>query len=231
MALAKHPILAGVLIGCLTVKPTLGILLPLVLLFARQWLAFLTAAATTLALALISILVFGLEPWVAFFNNAAFASGTLERGDLPWAKMPSIFVALRMLGAGNAFAYSVQAIVAVLVAVVVARIWWRWPEHKALAIAALVAGALLMTPHLNNHDFALLAVPLALLIADANRLRWAGWEQAVLGFAWLAPLVMAPLAEVSHLQVGVLASGAIFVVAVRRHAGARTPAIVSRATQ
>jgi hypothetical protein len=216
MTLSKRPILAGILIGCLTVKPTLGLLLPIALLCARQWLAFLAAAATTLALALTSVLVFGVEPWVAFFNNTSFASAMLEDGHLPWAKMPSVFVALRMLDASTVVAYAIQAAVAVAVALVVARGWWRWPDHQALAVAMLVAGALLMSPHLNNHDLALLAIPLAMLIVDAGRQPWSGWEQALLGFAWLAPLVMAPLADLSHVQVGLLAVGATFVIAARR---------------
>jgi len=221
MSLASRPILAGVLIGLLTVKPTLGLLLPLALLCARQWVAFFAAAATTLALALTSVLVFGMEPWIAFIGNAGFASAMLEQGQLPWAKMPSVFVALRMLDVGTAVAYAAQGVVAVAVVIAVARGWWNWRDNPQLAAAMLVAGALLMTPHLNNHDLAVLAIPLAILIADAGRRPWSGWEQALLGFAWLAPLVMAPLADFSHVQIGLLAPAATFAIAARRFAEAR----------
>lgn len=221
MCLVKRPILAGVLIGLLTVKPTLGVLLPIALLFARQWTAFLAAAVTTVALVLLSVAAFGLQPWVAFLDNASFASAMLEDGHLPWAKMPSVFVAMRMLSADVIVAYAVQAVVGGLVAFLVARTFLAWPQNWPLAGALLISGALLTAPHLNNHDLALLTVPLALLIADAARKPWAAWEQALLGFAWLAPLVMAQIAEISQIQVGVIAPAATFLAAARRLADMR----------
>jgi len=221
LSLAKRPVLAGILIGLLTVKPTLGLLLPIALLCARQWMAFLAAAATSVALALISVSMFGAEPWGAFIDNAGFAAAMLEQGQLPWEKMPSVFVALRMLGAETFVAYAGQGAVAVVVVIAVAVGWWRWRDNPTLAAAMLVAGALLITPHLNNHDLALLAIPLAMLIADAGRRPWSGWEQALLGFAWLSPLVMAPIAELSQVQIGLVAPAATFVIAARRFAQAR----------
>src|SRR5439155_5973105 len=44
LALERRPILAGVFIGCLTVKPQWGILFPVALAAAGQWRAFMRAA-------------------------------------------------------------------------------------------------------------------------------------------------------------------------------------------
>ena len=47
MTLERRPWLAGLFIGLLCYKPQLGLLLPLVLLAGRHWIAFLSAALTT----------------------------------------------------------------------------------------------------------------------------------------------------------------------------------------
>ncbi|MCJ8238637.1 glycosyltransferase family 87 protein [Peteryoungia algae] len=65
----RHPILAGLAIGLLTVKPQLGLLFPLLLLYERRWLVLATAAATTIALLMMSALLFGLESWIGFFQH------------------------------------------------------------------------------------------------------------------------------------------------------------------
>src|SRR5215470_8672283 len=53
--LDEEPIMAGVLIGLLTVKPQLGILFPFMLVASGRWKVFFTAAATAIALLLASI--------------------------------------------------------------------------------------------------------------------------------------------------------------------------------
>ena len=47
LLLEKRPLLAGCLIGCLTFKPQLGLLFPLVLIAGGAWRALASAAATT----------------------------------------------------------------------------------------------------------------------------------------------------------------------------------------
>src|SRR6185312_11922006 len=64
----KRPLLSGVCLGLLTYKPQFGILFPLVLAIAQRWTVFFTAAAVTVAMALLSALVFGLASWEAFFH-------------------------------------------------------------------------------------------------------------------------------------------------------------------
>jgi len=58
-AMHARPLVAGVLFGLLTVKPQLGILLPVVLLLERRWATILTAIATTAALVGLSAWAFG----------------------------------------------------------------------------------------------------------------------------------------------------------------------------
>jgi arabinofuranan 3-O-arabinosyltransferase len=64
-----RPIFAGILIGLLTVKPQLGFLLPLLLLFERRWLVIGVAAATAIALGALSLVIFGLASWQGYLHD------------------------------------------------------------------------------------------------------------------------------------------------------------------
>ena len=216
LLLDRRPILAGVLIGLLIFKPTLGLLIPLALLCGRRWLAFASAAVATLALVGLSLLAFGREPWVGFFENAGFAAAVLEQGHLPWEKMPSLFAALRMIGLETGPAYAAHLVVAAAAAGAVAWAWWKGRVALPLASAILVSASLLVSPHLNDHDLVLLAIPLALLVADSRRRPWSGREQIFLGIAWIAPLVAAPIAQYSAVQIGTVAMVATLVIACTR---------------
>ncbi len=215
LLLGPRPILAGILIGLLSCKPQFGLLIPIALIFGRHWTAFATAAVTTLAFAALSFLAFGVQDWLAFFANLEFATAVLEDGRLPWAKMPSIFATLRLLGTPVDWAYGAQALMALGAAVTVALVWWR-PVPLPLAAAVLTSGALLVSPHLNDHDLALLAVPIALLAWHAHQEGWLRGEREILVVAWLAPVITTLVAEPTHLQVGFLCLLATFALAVRR---------------
>lgn len=223
LLLDRRPVIAGVLIGLLIFKPTLGLLLPVALACRRRWTAFIAAVITTIALIGLSILAFGMQSWIGFFENAGFATAVLEAGDLPWHKMPSLFVALRMIGFEIHTAYTGHLVVAALAAGIVAWAWWNGRVALPLASAILVSASLLVSPHLNDHDLALLAIPLALLVADSTRRPWTGWEQAILGLVWLAPLIAAPIAGLSHIQVGFFAVAATLAISVLRGHDERAP--------
>ena len=218
--LRPRPVLAGILIGLMSCKPHFGLLIPIALICGRHWTAFWAAAATTVTFAAVSLLAFGTEDWLAFFTNLEFATAVLEDGRLPWAKMPSLFAALRLLGVGVDLAYLAQILLALATAAIVALVWWR-PVPLPLAAAVLTSGALLVSPHINDHDLALLAVPIALLAWHGHQEGWLRGEREILVVAWLAPVLTALVAEPTHLQVGFLCLLATFALAVTRALAAR----------
>src|SRR4030081_3345162 len=69
-SLDKRPVIAGVLIGLLTVKPQLGVLFPFALIASGRWRGFLSAAATPLALIAISLVLGGQESWIDYIAKA-----------------------------------------------------------------------------------------------------------------------------------------------------------------
>jgi alpha-1,2-mannosyltransferase len=59
-----RPLLAGAVLGLLSVKPQFGLLLPIPLLMMGHWRGLLGAAGSSLALVAVSAMVFGPEPWI-----------------------------------------------------------------------------------------------------------------------------------------------------------------------
>lgn len=215
LVLERRPIAAGILIGLLSYKPHFGLLLPLALLCGRHWTSFFWAAGTTVAFAALSVAAFGVDTWIAFWDNAPLARAVFEDGLVRWAKIPSAFAALRLAGAGLTVAYAVQITIAVCIAATVALIWWRRPPLP-LRAATLVAGTLAATPYLFDYDFALLAIPIALIAMDGYLRGWNAGERPILVVAWVMPLVSTGIAEWTNVQVGPACVLALFVIAARR---------------
>lgn len=201
--LPARPLLAGVLVGLLGIKPHLGVLLPLVLIATRQWTAFFSAAVTLLLFMTASLAVLGVEVWQAFVQNLSLARQLLEEGALPWGKMPTIFAFLRLLDVPVAAAYLVHFAVAVLVAGIVVWTWLR-TEVPALRNAALVSGTLLISPYLFDYDLVWLGLAIAWLGVEAWRTGFFRGEREMLAVAWGLPLLVAPFGLLG-LQVAPLA--------------------------
>ncbi|RAI38061.1 hypothetical protein CH338_14015 [Rhodoplanes elegans] len=164
LALPRRPIVAGVLFGLLTVKPHLGLLVPLALLAGGCWRTILAAAATAVAFAAASWLAFGTAPWIAFIDAVPAARETsLVLGLGTWWKLQTVFGLVRALGGGEGLAWTLQAGVAIAAAAGVVLVW-RSRAPYGLKAAALAAGALLATPYAFIYDMTLLAVPMAYLL-------------------------------------------------------------------
>jgi hypothetical protein len=215
LTLERRPVLAGILIGLMSFKPHFGILLPLVLICGRHWAAFAAAAVTTVLFAALSVAVFGIEPWIAFFDNLPLARAVFEDGLIRWGKLPSLYATLRLAGAGLEIAYALHIAVAVLVTAIAGWIWWRKPPLP-LRAAVLVVGTLLVTPYLFDYDYALLAIPLALLAMDGHVRGWLPYERGILALTWVMPLIAVGLADTVGIQVGPFCVALLFAVAVRR---------------
>lgn len=63
------PLVAGVLFGLLTIKPHLGLLIPLVLLMRRNFKCIASACVTALVLIVASFALWGVAPWHDYFSN------------------------------------------------------------------------------------------------------------------------------------------------------------------
>lgn len=205
----RRPIVAGLCIGLLAYKPQLGALFPLVLAITGRWRVLGAAAATVLAYAAIATMVFGPGLWLTFLADAPVVKEVVETGQLPWSKMPSGYVFLRMLGAGQSTALAAQAVVAATVVAVTVAAWWRsGPTLPAGAV--LVSGTLLLTPYTFDYEMALLAVPLAIIAQQVIRRGARKWEGPLLLALAASPLLMGAVVDRIGVQFGFLALVATF---------------------
>jgi hypothetical protein len=161
--LDRRPVVAGILLGLLTVKPQLGIAFPVILILTGRWRVFVAAAGTALLLALLSYLFFGAETWSAFFSALQHQAGSvLDRGEVAFHKQQSVHALVRLLGGGDMLAWVAHAVVALAALGFTGRLWLQ-PVDARLKAAALAMTALLATPYLFIYDLPILSVPVVFL--------------------------------------------------------------------
>ena len=184
-----RPRLAGVLIGLATIKPQLGLVLPLFLL-RRAPLAVAYAALSAMALAAASLYAFGPAAWEGFLH---FTSPTMENVLLTGRPpdfaggLVSVFASVR--GLGVPVALGIQAGVSLLAIVLAAR-------SRSTAVLLLLAA--LASPYL--HDYDLLGATLAVALLTEERLRtgFAAGEAMLLFLGWFMPGVLPWLPQFAH---------------------------------
>ena len=181
---------AGVLSALAFSKPQLLLLIPILFITRRSWRAMAGFAGTVLGLAVVSIAGFGLNPVLEYVSSVgSWAIG----GQLPThgqavytdTAVYSLRHILEILpGGGKVIAF---AILVGLLALVAVSLSWR-PDKPRLDFALAVAASLVLSPHQNVHDLALLVIP-GFALADlalSGRLRWPGMAGLVLGLAYAA---------------------------------------------
>jgi alpha-1,2-mannosyltransferase len=218
LALPTRPIVAGVLIGLLAYKPQLAIVIPIALLAAGQWRAILAAGVTVSALILISALWFGAELWPAFAASMDTSRTLLlEQGDVRYAKLQSVFAAVRLWGGGIPLAYAMQGLATAAVVCGVAWIWRSLVDHD-LKAALLVVATLLASPHVIDYDLTMMAVAIAFFVRHGLAHGFRDYEISILGLAWIAPLLARSIAGITGLPLGLLVLLALFGLILRRAA-------------
>ncbi|RQS71500.1 DUF2029 domain-containing protein [Burkholderia sp. Bp8963] len=222
LCIERRPIIAGVFVGLLAIKPHLALLFPVALLAARAWPAIASAAATAIAVTAAGTVALGTGTLKAFLASVQQARGFVETGALPWAKMPTVFALARMAGVPVAGAYVVHAIVALGATGVVWHVWRRSAD-PALRGASLMTGTFLISPYVYDYDLAWLAFPIAWLAFAGLRTGWLRGERETLVAAWVLPMVMASIANLLSIQIAPLLLIALLGFIVRR-AAAGAPA-------
>jgi hypothetical protein len=218
LAMEEHPALGGVLVGLLAIKPHLALLFPVALVAARMWKTLAVAAVTAAAFVGLGTWALGVATLRACVGSLPTARMYLEDGQLPWAKMPTVFAMLRTAHVPLMAAYAVHAVVALGAVAAVWRVWSRTRDGQ-LRGAVLMAATFLVSPYIFDYDMAWLAFPIAWMALVGMREGWRRWDREVLVLVWVLPMLMAAVAAEIVVQPAVLGIVALVWVVVRRVRG------------
>jgi alpha-1,2-mannosyltransferase len=225
MLLDRRPWIAGLLIGLLAYKPQLGLVLPVVLVFGGHWRAAIAAGITVITMAALATGLLSLDVWVAFLKDTAHArEHLLEHSVVGWAKIQSVFSALRSFGVPVSLAYTGQFAVTAAVVSVLALSALRGADRRLVAAMTCV-GALLATPFCLDYDMALLGPALAFAAAYGTDKGFHPYEKSVMALAWFVPLVARGAMMGLGVPLGVLVMATFFAILARRML-AETPGIL-----
>jgi hypothetical protein len=217
----RRPLLAGVCFGLLTVKPQLGLMIPVALIVSGRWRVIASACATAVGLALAALGVFGLATWRGWLAAAPLARRALEEDWVGSEKMQSAFAAVRLLHGGLGLAYGVQAAVGLAAAAILVQVMRRRasaqlaPDTLAQG-AALATASLLASPFILDYDLMFLALPLAWLVREQSNGGALPWEKTAMFAAFLLPLVSRLVAGRLGIPLGPPIVFALLLVVARR---------------
>jgi len=162
---ANRPVWAGIALGALALKPQLAFLVPIALLAAGRYRAFLGGAAVLGFLALASVMSLGTGGIADYLDRLSFASSVPVNREFTIAPLIGNLAVTR----------GIQALIAIWSLALVYRMRNRGPEW--IFIPALVGG-LLASPYLHLDDFLMLGLAGWLVL----RTKTASWTWAyVLG--------------------------------------------------
>lgn len=184
-----RPWLGGLLLGVLTYKPQMGLLVPVALVSARAWPGIGAAACAAVLSGLLAAAVFGGSLWGDWLSSLAAYSAWFDAQTPLLTLKPTITANLALLGVPHG-AWALQVLAGGAMA---ALVWHAFRRGVSLAgIGVLVAATALANPHEFYYDLPMLTA--AVLFIGAARLRagrplqW--WETILLAAVLCLPLAM-----------------------------------------
>jgi hypothetical protein len=205
---SEKKFLAGLAIGCLMVKPQLGLAAAFVFLVAREWKLLSGAALAALAQLSVGWAYYGTAVMREYFERLLHVREVTPQLEPRLYQMHSLrgFWTLLVPWPQPAFWMYVACTAFIL--------WvtlhcWKSGIDLRLRYSALLIATVLVSPHLTVYDLVILA-PAFLLLTD-----WAAGQRSDL--PWLGPLLYAcyvlplvgPLARWTHIQVSVIVMAAL----------------------
>ncbi len=191
--LNNRSLLAGAVLGLLSVKPQHAVLLPLVFVGSRDWRAALAAVASASLLAAMTASLFGIGIWRAWIsqtwtNMSGAAPRWFSEGQV-WDN--SVHTCAMLLGATPRLATGLS-VLAFAVAGYATYAVFRLNRAPWPRLAVLSAATMLAAPHVGPYDMLLPVLAAGLLLAQRrNSTSLMPWILGLL--IWLLPLLGQPV--------------------------------------
>jgi hypothetical protein len=201
----RRPVLSGVLIGALVVKPHLALLLPFWLAAGKRWRTFFAAAATVPALVGLSWLVFGTPTMLAYMDSWQASAAIMQTGDDAFhLRLATLYGQLRLvLPAGPALA--ANGLLALGCVILTLLSWKRFGGDAVASGALVLAATAVASPYLFNYDLPFLIFPVLWLVRQGLDDGFRPYEKLLLVALWLAPYATRAAALPLHVNLMPLA--------------------------
>ena len=204
--LEKRPVLSGIFIGLLSIKPQMGILFPIALIAGGYWRTLWVAGISVLLFMGGAAAVLGIDTFHAWLQVIPMSRASFEDSYAAWTLMPTLFSLGRQLGFSVPQAYAGQALGTLLA---ILAVWQGWRNQNGpvhLKYALLMVASILASPYAYYYDLTWVALSLVWLVSDIKPEVWQPWEKALLGLVWVSPLLIGlhfvipfPLPQISPL--------------------------------
>ena len=180
---------AGIFSALALAKPQLLLLIPVLFVARRAWRALAGFGGVVALLGAVSVAGFGVPPVIGYLKDlgAWAVFGSLPTGGQLAYTDPAIYSLRNILQALPGGGMAALIILVLLLALVALSLSWR-PDKPRLDFALAVAASLVLSPHQNVHDLALLVIP-GFALADLaleGSLRWPRIAAAVLVLSYAA---------------------------------------------
>jgi hypothetical protein len=186
--LDRRPILSGVLIGILTIKPQFGLLLPVLLVLTGRWRTIAAAVLTAAALVAATSLWFGPDIWLDYVHKVSPQQHWLltQGSGLLLPMVSSAFVNARMIGLPLDVDWVVQAGASAAALAMVVWTFWR-KRDPVLSLALFVTATFLFSPWMLNYDMVVFGFVIARMRERADN---EATDQWLMLAVWALPVAM-----------------------------------------
>ncbi|CAM3818965.1 glycosyltransferase family 87 protein [Polynucleobacter arcticus] len=215
MSIKKRPVIAGILIGLLTIKPQFGLLFPIALIAAGAWTSFLAAVLTVVLLASLELAIFGPSIFNSFYASMSHLGALVNSPDFPLVKMPTIYAFSKLMGFSSTISYIVQFL---LSAVVMFSTWKVWRSCKSWELkgAALMTGAFLAAPYAFDYDLVWLAFPIIWVVRIGLSYGWSKGDREILLATFFLPILSLSSGKLLGIQIGIFVLISFYYVIIRQ---------------
>jgi hypothetical protein len=212
---SQRPFVAGLCLALISVKPQLAVSIGVLMLLQGYWRAVAWSLLCTTGMIGLSILMFGLAPWIGFFKvTVPFHSWLIDdyvRGSL--RTMLSVYGAARLDGLSFGVAQAIQ-IAFSLIVIAGTTLLVRRDGINPRTLALLLLTAMVALPYYEHYDLAIIASALAVSLfaaQPATARPFLGFFPA--GLLWIAP-AMAVVFGMNHWPVANVAVAGVLVIGI-----------------
>ena len=226
---SQRPMLAGLCLALISVKPQLAAVIGLLMLLIGQWRAVAWSVPGAAAIAGLSALLFGLSPWRDFFAvTVPFHVWLIEDFILDHLRtMLSLYAAARLAGLSFVAAQAIQMSFGLAVVAGAVLLTWRDGLNPRTLSLLLLAGIAALA-YFQHYDLAIVAPALSVALFGDTR----GEDhdaRPLLSFIpatllWLAPPLAIPFGIYHWPIINIVVAGVLVVGLVTqwRHGRGRT---------